>query len=162
MTHTPDRLAYINSLRNLADFLDTNPDIPIPDVTLTANYYPHGTDEEICDQVNRVARLLSADIDTHGLAFGHISTGIAFGLAEYKAVGLLSSTRAHRAARHSHADSITHDLDDTHPAKRVTVTVENNIAVTRHHCGTCGGTGVDSLAQTCRDCDGTGIDNHGA
>ncbi|GAA1506417.1 hypothetical protein GCM10009677_43630 [Sphaerisporangium rubeum] len=157
MTHTPDRLAYINSLRDLADFLDTNPDIPLPDGTLTATYYPRGTDEEICDQVTHVARLMSADINAHDLVYGHVSTSVSFGLAEYKAVGILAAARARWDARRSYADSIT-----LNPTTRQTVTVENNIAVIRHHCGTCGGTGVDSLAQTCRDCDGTGIDNHGA
>ncbi|MBB5626849.1 hypothetical protein ABZT47_21265 [Sphaerisporangium sp. NPDC005289] len=36
------------------------------------------------------------------------------------------------------------------------------LPVVRYRCATCGGTGVDSMADTCRDCDGTGADNHGA
>ncbi len=36
------------------------------------------------------------------------------------------------------------------------------LPVVHYRCATCGGTGVDSMADTCRDCDGFGIDNHGA
>ncbi|MGW4644515.1 hypothetical protein ACWEN6_38765 [Sphaerisporangium sp. NPDC004334] len=161
MAHTPDRPAYINGLRDLADFLDTNPDIPIPNSALTAYYYPRGTDEEICDQVAHVARVLGADVDPRDLAEGHFSAGIAFGVAEYKAVGLLASSRARWAARRSYEDSIT--LDSTDPRRVPEMTGTNDdLIVIRYRCATCGGTGVDSMADTCRDCDGTGADNHGA
>ncbi|GII67352.1 hypothetical protein Skr01_74370 [Sphaerisporangium krabiense] len=41
-------------------------------------------------------------------------------------------------------------------------TMTEPLPVVRYRCATCGGTGVDSMADTCRDCDGTGADNHGA
>ncbi|GGL19190.1 hypothetical protein Sme01_36310 [Sphaerisporangium melleum] len=110
MPRTPDRLAYINGLRDLADFLDTNPDIPTPEGTLTAYYFPRGTDEEIRARVDHVARLLSAVADEP--AQGHYSAGINFGMAEYKAVGLLASSRARWAA----IKTIVLDPDPTDPA----------------------------------------------
>ncbi|MEV6986858.1 hypothetical protein AB0M95_37145 [Sphaerisporangium sp. NPDC051017] len=113
MARTPDRLAYINGLRDLADFLDTNPDIPTPEGTLSAYCYPRGTDEEIRAQVDHVARLLGADADAYELAQGHYSAGITFGMAEYKAVGLLASSRARWAARRSYEDCIVLDPDPT-------------------------------------------------
>ncbi|MFC4535292.1 hypothetical protein [Sphaerisporangium dianthi] len=116
MAHTPDRLAYINGLRDLADFLDTNPDIPTPEGMVTAYCFPHGTDEDIRAQVDQVARLLGSDIDPYEHVLDHYSTRITFGVAEYKAVGLLASSRARWAARRSYEDSIALDPDPADPA----------------------------------------------
>ncbi|WP_424536688.1 hypothetical protein ACOZ38_45065 [Sphaerisporangium viridialbum] len=116
MVRTPDRLAVINGLRDLADFLDTNPDVPAPWGPISIYFYPLGTDEEIRAQVDHVARLLGSDVDADELAVDHYSTGITFGIAEYKAVGLLASSRARWAARRSYEDSITLDTDPTNAA----------------------------------------------
>jgi hypothetical protein len=62
-------------------------------------------------QVDHVARLLGSDVDAHELTLGHYSTGITFGVAEYKAVGLLASSRTRHAAQTSYHDCITLDTD---------------------------------------------------
>ncbi|WP_248959829.1 hypothetical protein [Sphaerisporangium perillae] len=116
MAPAPDRLAVINGLRDLADFLDTNPDVPAPWGPISIYFYPLGTDEEIRAQVDHVARLLGSDVDAEELALGHYSTAITFGIAEYKAVGILTSSRARWAARTSYEDSINLDTDPTNDA----------------------------------------------
>ncbi|MFG1879393.1 hypothetical protein ACGFIV_31625 [Sphaerisporangium sp. NPDC049003] len=113
-TDTDRRTAVISGLRDLADFLDTNPDIPAPWGPISINYYALGTDEEIRAQVDHIARLLGSDLDAHELMHGHYSTGITFGIAEYRAVGLLASSRARWAARTSYEHSITLDTDTAH------------------------------------------------
>ncbi|MEU8269506.1 hypothetical protein AB0B89_20405 [Sphaerisporangium sp. NPDC049002] len=115
MAHTPDRLAYINGLRDLADFLDTNPDLPTPDNTVTAHYFPRGTGEEIRAQVDHVARLLGSDVDPYALTVGHYATGITFGIAQYRAVGILAAGHTRWAALRSYDDSITLDPIDPAP-----------------------------------------------
>jgi hypothetical protein len=107
MADTPDRLTYITSVRDLADFFDTNPDVPTPDGRLVAYHFPQGTDQEIRAQVDHIAHLLGSQIDSHHLPYGHYSTGIRFGAAEYRAVGLLASARAKHAAEPSHPGCTT-------------------------------------------------------
>jgi hypothetical protein len=110
-TDTDRRTAVISGLRDLADFLDTNPDVPAPGGPISISYYPLGADEEIRAQVDHVARLLGSDVDAHELTLGHYSTGITFGIAEYRAVGLLASSRARWAAKTSYEHSVTFDTD---------------------------------------------------
>lgn len=110
MTHTPDRLTYITGLRDLADFLDTNPDMPTPEGTVTAYHFADGTDEEIRGHIDHIARLLSAEISPDSLNY---CTGIRFGLVEYKAVGVLAAERAKYAAEASYWDCVAPDTDPT-------------------------------------------------
>ncbi|MFC4592408.1 hypothetical protein [Sphaerisporangium corydalis] len=113
MTHTPTRLAYIAGLRDLADFFDTNPDVPTPEGPVIAYYFPRGTDEKIRDQVDHVARLLSSQIDPDYLPYGHYTTQIRFGIAEYRAVGLLASTHTQHASDDDHQNCCTAPDTDT-------------------------------------------------
>ncbi len=88
------RLAFIAGLRDLADFLETNPDIPAPR-SITGHYFPQrATDAEICAEVDEIAACLGSTIDPEDRKNGHYSALIHFGPVEYKAVAIVTAARA--------------------------------------------------------------------
>ena len=77
---------FIRALRELADYLDRNPAIPVPKTGATINLYASPTDEGGRAQVNHIAKLLDAGIrdeTTHG---GHYWATRQFGPIGYEIV----------------------------------------------------------------------------
>jgi hypothetical protein len=109
---TPDRLALANSLRDLADFIDTNPDIPVPCGPVSVHYISLGSDEEIRADIDRIAAYLGTSIDPADLAAGHYATSISFGKVTYRAVGILAHARAQHEANLSYHGCIAPDPVD--------------------------------------------------
>ncbi|RBQ16937.1 hypothetical protein DP939_28185 [Spongiactinospora rosea] len=93
------RTALISGLRDMADFLHDNPDIPVPRSDVSVLHFPaRSEDAEMCAQVDHIAALLDSAIDQEDAAYGHYSTGIRFGPVEYRAVAVLAERRARHEA----------------------------------------------------------------
>jgi len=104
------RAALIAGLRDLADFLEVNPAMPVPSrfTPQTISVVPDGdTDDERRAVVDRVAAVLGTKTyDDHG----HYGTGRKFGPVEYRAFAISEAAWADHAARNSYNGSIR--LDD--------------------------------------------------
>ncbi|MFC6086797.1 hypothetical protein [Sphaerisporangium aureirubrum] len=110
---TNDRAAYIAGLRDLADFLDTNPDIPTPCQDVTAYYLPDtAPDPQMRADVDKIATYLGSQIDASGLPGGHYRTQINFGPVQYRAVAVLAKGRALYQADISYAGCVALDNPD--------------------------------------------------
>ncbi|GAA1623488.1 hypothetical protein GCM10009733_020150 [Nonomuraea maheshkhaliensis] len=117
MSASTDRAKVINGLRDLADFLETHPDIPIspykrtvPRVTLF--YFAQGTDEQMRTDIDRIASALGTSIRRQDLKAGHYGTSISFGPVTYDAVGILAWARAQYEADRSYSGCITPERND--------------------------------------------------
>ncbi|MEO3810705.1 hypothetical protein ABGB17_17025 [Sphaerisporangium sp. B11E5] len=110
---TPDRAAYITGLRDPADLLDTNPDIPTPCQDVTAYYLPTtAPDPQMRADIDNIAAYLGSTIDPTGLPGGHYRTSITFGPVEYRAVAVLAKGRARHDADSSYTGCIRPDTPD--------------------------------------------------
>jgi hypothetical protein len=58
MTGPDRRAALIAGLRDLADFLEAHPDLPLPFLGGGISYHAHGTDGEARAEVDRIAAIL--------------------------------------------------------------------------------------------------------
>ncbi|MFI6802614.1 hypothetical protein [Streptosporangium canum] len=111
------RTAFITGLRELADFVETNPEIPIPRASIPVHYFPERvTDSEMCAEVDRIAELLGTDIDPVHLPHDHYTTARHFGPISYEAVAILAGARARHEALTSYRDCVTPDTDTVHAA----------------------------------------------
>ena len=83
----PDvRAAYVAWLRELADFVEATPDLPLPDLS-SVTYHPRGTDEQERAEVDRIAEVLG--VDAQSTAGGaHYTATRRFGPVEYQAVAI--------------------------------------------------------------------------
>ena len=85
-------------LRDLADYLDNHPDIPVPEYGWELSVYPRGNDAEEHAEVDRIAQVL--EVETYTLAEGarHLAAR-SFGRITYRAVAIPGADMAaHRAA----------------------------------------------------------------
>ncbi|MFI7052280.1 hypothetical protein ACIBLB_09495 [Streptosporangium canum] len=99
------RSALIKGLRDLAAFLEANPEVPIPSLT-GLHYYARGTDTGIRAEIDTIATLLGTEVDTSDLDHGHYRTCLVFGPVEYTAVGIFAAARARHKAETSYAGCI--------------------------------------------------------
>ena len=118
MTGYDPRADLIAGLRDMADFLETNPDIPTPDSLPVLHYFPDGeTDADKRDGVDKIAAYLGSSIDFGSVKYGHYVTGIAFGPVRYQAVAITTEARARYDAFNTYAYSVTPDpIDPSGPA----------------------------------------------
>ncbi|MFC7384155.1 hypothetical protein [Sphaerisporangium rhizosphaerae] len=107
-----DRTVLISGLRDLADFLDTNPDIPTPSYEVTAYYFPRRTaDSQMCADIDKVAAYLGSEIEADHLHSGHYGTSIMFGPVAYRAVAVLAERSARYKAESSYVGCVIPDDD---------------------------------------------------
>jgi len=141
--HTPNpdgRAALIAGLRDLADFLEANPAMPVPSRFTPQNIsvVPDGdTDDERRAVVDRVAAVLGTEAcDDHG----HYGTGRKFGPVEYRAFAISDAAWADHKAQSSYNGCIR--LDEPERPALVSVACEH-----------CDGTGYCTRfgCETCKD-----------
>lgn len=112
------RRALITGLRDLADFLEANPAIPLPHGPVRVTYVPErAADAEMCAEIDRIATLLKAPIDARFLARGHYVTGLDFGPVRYEAVAIFTGTRIRPEAFDSVAGCASPGTGDGGPAR---------------------------------------------
>jgi hypothetical protein len=110
MPHTDNRhrLHLITGLRALAGWLEATPNAPVP---LSADLYvfPHGPEDAKRAEVDRLAALLSAEIDTESLNHGHYSMRRHFGPVTYSITAINDQCHARHVAAQTYADAVTPD-----------------------------------------------------
>lgn len=113
MIDNDPRTALIAGLRDMADFLEANPDIPTPQTHPVLHYFPDGeTDADKRDGVDKIAAYLGSPVDLSHIRHGHYVTGIAFGPVRYEAVAISAEARARYDAFNTYADCVTPDTVD--------------------------------------------------
>lgn len=90
--NSEERAGLIAGLRDLADFLDRNPNVPAPPSTLIYLFPPDGTDAEMLAEIDVVAELIGATA-SDASPRGHYSAVRNFGPVQYRAVAIPNSTR---------------------------------------------------------------------
>lgn len=102
-----NRIALITGLRDLAAFLEANPDLPIPR-SATVHHFPRRVDDtDLCAAVDQIAAQLGTPVDVDEVPHGHYGTSIHFGPVEYRAVAILSAARARHLAETSYQGCVS-------------------------------------------------------
>lgn len=86
-----DRL--ITGIRSLAAFLQNNPDVPAPPWADVYVFPPHGTDEQMRAEIDRIAACIRAGV-TENADHGHYAASRHFGPVQYQAVAIFAHSRA--------------------------------------------------------------------
>jgi hypothetical protein len=114
--HIPDdlfaRAQAIVGLRQLADYLEDHPDLPVKECGFDLTIYPQAdTDAAGRAEVDRIADLLGVTpIDKTPMG-GHYIASKAFGRISYRAVHIPSRAWARYTARNSYEHNIRLDQD---------------------------------------------------
>jgi hypothetical protein len=82
------RVRLVAGLRNLADFLDQNPDVPAPWQADLLVFPPEASDAEMFAEIDAIAELIGADASDDGSPSGHYSAVRSFGPVQYRAVAI--------------------------------------------------------------------------
>jgi hypothetical protein len=80
-----ERGALISGLRALADYLETNPEVPAPSYTDVLVFPPDGTDAERRAEIDVVAARMGRTPDT---VCGHYVVSRFYGPVQYRAVAI--------------------------------------------------------------------------
>jgi hypothetical protein len=82
-----ERAALINGFRALADYLESNPDVPVSGYATVYVFPPDGGCAGMRDEIDFIAALLGVTADEN--ADGHHYTALrSFGPVEYRAVAI--------------------------------------------------------------------------
>lgn len=84
-----ERQALISGLRELADFLESNPEVPAPGHADVMVFPPHGSDAEKRHYVDVIASLIGSGIKVSPFR-RHYTASRRFGLVEYSATAIPS------------------------------------------------------------------------
>jgi hypothetical protein len=120
--HIPDdlfaRAQTIVGLRQLADYLEDHPDLPVKEYGFDLTVYPdtdNDTDAAGRAEVDRIAGILDVTPTDNTPKGGHYIASKTFGRISYRAVHIPSRARARYNARNSYEHNIRldqhHDLD---------------------------------------------------
>lgn len=102
--NTLERAKLIDGLRDLANFLDRNPEVPVPPHADLMVFPSVGTDEQMRTEIDRIAALLGTEIAE--TRHGHYVTECLFGSVKYLAVAISGTARESYHARNSYAENI--------------------------------------------------------
>jgi hypothetical protein len=101
-----ERRSLIAGLRDLAGFLEENPEVPAPRWADLLVFPPHTTDQEMKTEIDTIAALIGAEVTDGTADDGHYTTARAFGAVQYRAVGIPGQLRPHRSTQMPEAESI--------------------------------------------------------
>lgn len=95
---TDRRAALIAGLRDLADWFEANPDVPVgPHPYLEYKHFPRGDDEAEFAEVVRVAELIGEDVHTNASADRHFVVK-QFGPVAYEVLAISARAMARHEA----------------------------------------------------------------
>lgn len=101
------RTQIITGLRALADFLETNPGVPVNEYGFTINVpLIAGTDDDKRAEVDRVASVMDVTPHDDTAKYGHYIAKRSFGRIAYQVYYSPARTQEHFQARDSYADNI--------------------------------------------------------
>lgn len=90
--NSDERARLIRGLRELADSLDQNPDVPAPRWTDLMVFPPTGSDADMFAEVDVIADLIGTTASNVESPAGHYSAVLDFGSVQYRAVAIPNST----------------------------------------------------------------------
>ena len=93
-----ERAGLIAGLRELAEYLDQNPDIPAPRSTDLLAFPPAGSDAEMFTEIDAIASRIGATASDADSPSGHYSASRDFGPVQYHAVAIPHAARTNRKA----------------------------------------------------------------
>lgn len=91
--NSEERSLLIAGLRELAEFLDRNPQIPAPRGTDLLVFPPNGSDAEMFAEVDAIAERIGTTATDDGSSAGHYSAVRDFGPVQYRAVAIPHAAR---------------------------------------------------------------------
>jgi hypothetical protein len=103
------RARFIRALRDLADYLDQNMTIPVPAHGATLLLHASSADDGGRAQVDRIAKLLGADVNDDTACGGHYWAARAFGPIGYQIVAITGAYSATHDALMSYRGSVIPD-----------------------------------------------------
>ncbi|MEV4473257.1 hypothetical protein [Nonomuraea sp. NPDC049504] len=112
ITSDAHRGRFVEALRGLADFLDRNPDLPVPRYApVRMSVHPlydtdAATEADALAEVERIAAVLGVTIRSEA---GHHIACLDFGLVAYEAVLVTQAAMDRREARNSYRDCVSTD-----------------------------------------------------
>jgi hypothetical protein len=92
-TNSDERGRFTAGLRELAAFLDQNPDVPAPRRADVIVFPPEGTDAEMFAEIDAIAGRIGVTASDVDSPRGHYSAVRRFGPVEYRAVAIPHSAR---------------------------------------------------------------------
>lgn len=102
------RAQVIDGLRQLADYLDAHPDVPVNEYGWDLNDYTnHGTDTDERAAVDQVAAALGVPVRNDTRRGGHYIAARTFGRITYQFVHIPARHRAEHQAWASYANAVT-------------------------------------------------------
>jgi hypothetical protein len=110
------RAKVIGGLRQLADWLDAHPGVPVCPFGWDLSIYPqHDDDEDRAAEVDRIAAVLGVDVTDQTGQGGHYIAARSFGLITYEAVYIPRRRRDACAALMSYHDCVDPDAAEMAP-----------------------------------------------
>jgi hypothetical protein len=88
-----ERLRLIAGLRDLADFLDRNPEVPVPWRADLLVFPSEGSDAEMFAEIDAIAELIGVTASDADSPAGHYSAVRDFGPVQYRAVAIPHAAR---------------------------------------------------------------------
>jgi hypothetical protein len=88
-----ERVRLIAGLRDLADFLDQNPGVPVPWGTDVLLFPAEASDAEMFVEIDMIAELIGSTASDADSPRGHYSAVRDFGPVQYRAVAIPHSAR---------------------------------------------------------------------
>jgi hypothetical protein len=88
-----ERLRLIAGLRDLADFLDQNPDVPSPGRADMLVFPREASDAEMFAEIDTIAEMIGSTASDADSPRGHYSAVRNFGPVQYRAVAIPHSAR---------------------------------------------------------------------
>ena len=88
-----ERVRLIAGLRDLADFLDRNPEVPTPWGTDILVFPIEASDAEMFAEIDTIAQLIGSTASDAHSPRGHYGAVSNFGPVRYRAVGIPRSAR---------------------------------------------------------------------
>ena len=109
-TDTATRQAFITGLRDLADYLDRHPAVPVPKYGTEIYLCANSVDDGGCAQVNHFARQLGVTVENSLARNGHYEAARSFGPVGYRITAISDARMALHHAQYSYWGSVTPDL----------------------------------------------------
>jgi hypothetical protein len=81
-----ERAAFIGGLRGLADYLESNPEVPAPSYPTVYTFPPDGDWAQMGAEIDAIATRLG--VIAHETGCGHYVASRSFGPIEYRAVAI--------------------------------------------------------------------------
>jgi hypothetical protein len=91
--NSKERAGLIAGLRELANFLDQNPQVPAPRYTDLLVFPPRGTDAEMFAEIDRIAEQIAVTARADDGPAGHYIAYRDFGPVQYRAVAIPQAAR---------------------------------------------------------------------